>query len=67
MTTDLLTYLSFDGHCEAAFKYYEKILRGKILMMLRYADALFRRQAFRKPLKLPLVSCTPGYKSVIVF
>ena len=38
MTTDLVTYLSFDGQCEAAFKHYEKILRGKILMMARYAD-----------------------------
>jgi PhnB protein len=39
MVTDLVTYLSFDGHCEAAFKHYEKILGGKILMMMRYADA----------------------------
>ena len=39
MTTDLVTYLSFDGRCEAAFKHYEKILGGKILMMMRYADA----------------------------
>jgi PhnB protein len=39
MTTDLITYLSFDGHCEAAFKHYEKILSGKIVMMMRYADA----------------------------
>lgn len=39
MTTDLVTYLSFDGQCEAAFKYYEKILGGKIVMMMRYADA----------------------------
>ena len=33
-----VTYLSFDGHREAAFKHYEKILDGKILMMVRYAD-----------------------------
>ena len=39
MTTDLVTYLSFDGYREAAFKHYEKILDGKILMMVRYADA----------------------------
>jgi PhnB protein len=39
MTTDLVTYLSFDGQCEAAFKHYEKILGGKIQMMMRYADA----------------------------
>jgi PhnB protein len=39
MTTDLVTYLSFDGQCEAAFKHYEKILGGRIAMMMRYADA----------------------------
>ena len=39
MTTDLVTYLSFDGQCEAAFKHYEKILGGKMVMMARYADA----------------------------
>jgi len=38
MATDLVTYLSFDGQCEAAFKHYEKVLGGKILMMARYAD-----------------------------
>jgi PhnB protein len=39
MASDLVTYLSFDGNCEAAFKHYEKVLGGKILMMARYADA----------------------------
>jgi uncharacterized glyoxalase superfamily protein PhnB len=29
MTTDLVTYLSFDGHCEAAFKHYEKSSAAK--------------------------------------
>ncbi len=27
---ELNTYLHFDGHCEAAFKFYEKCLGGKI-------------------------------------
>jgi len=39
MTNDLVTYLSFDGQCEAAFRQYEKILGGKIVAMMRYADA----------------------------
>jgi PhnB protein len=39
MMTDLVTYLSFDGQCQAAFEHYEKILGGKIVMMVRYADA----------------------------
>ena len=39
MATDLVTYLSFDGQCEAAFKHYEKVLGGKILVMARYANA----------------------------
>jgi hypothetical protein len=36
MTTDPVTYLSFDGHCEAAFKLRKSNRR---LMMLRYGDA----------------------------
>jgi PhnB protein len=39
MSTDLVVYLGFDGTCEAAFKFYEKALRGKILMMVRIKDA----------------------------
>ena len=27
-------YLLFNGQCEAAFKFYEKCLSGKIVMML---------------------------------
>ena len=27
-------YLTFNGQCEAAFKFYEKCLSGKIVMML---------------------------------
>lgn len=36
---DMCTYLSFNGSCENAFKFYEKALGGKILMMMRYSDA----------------------------
>ena len=36
---DLVTYLAFDGRCEEAFKFYEKALGGKILMMMKIADA----------------------------
>jgi PhnB protein len=35
---DLNTYLVFDGQSEAAFKSYEKVLGGKILMMMRMGD-----------------------------
>jgi PhnB protein len=35
---DLNTYLVFDGTCEAAFKFDEKALGGKILAMMTYAD-----------------------------
>jgi PhnB protein len=35
---DLNTYLSFDGNCEAAFKFYEKTLGGKIVAMMTYAE-----------------------------
>jgi PhnB protein len=32
----LITYLTFNGQCEAAFRYYEKCLAGKITMMMEY-------------------------------
>ena len=31
--------MSFDGQCEAAFRFYEKCLDGKIHMMLTYGDS----------------------------
>jgi len=33
---DINPYLMFKGDCEAAFKFYEKVLGGKIEMMLRH-------------------------------
>jgi PhnB protein len=36
---DLVTYLSFEGRCEEAFKHYERVLGGTILAMFRYRDA----------------------------
>lgn len=32
-------YLTFNGQCEEAFKFYEKCLGGKIVMMLTYGDS----------------------------
>ena len=32
------TYLNFGGNCEEAFRFYEKNLGGKILMMMRYGE-----------------------------
>lgn len=32
----LYAHLIFDGHCEAAFKYYEEHLRGRISLMMTY-------------------------------
>jgi PhnB protein len=33
----LNAYLTFDGRCEAAFKFYEKCLGGEIVAMMRHA------------------------------
>ena len=33
----LNSYLTFDGKCEAAFKFYEQCLGGKILAMVAHA------------------------------
>lgn len=32
-------YLSYNGNCEAAFKYYEKVLGAKIEAMMTWAEA----------------------------
>ncbi len=32
-------YLGFQGKCEEAFKFYEKVLKGKVTMMMRYGDS----------------------------
>jgi uncharacterized glyoxalase superfamily protein PhnB/uncharacterized protein YndB with AHSA1/START domain len=44
---DLSPYLFFDGTCEAAFKHYEKVLRGKITAMMRYDDVPCGPPAFK--------------------
>lgn len=36
--TSSCTYLNFDGNCREAFECYEKLLGGKIEMMMRFAD-----------------------------
>jgi len=36
---ELVTYLTFNGTCEAAFRHYETVLGGKITMLMRGADA----------------------------
>jgi PhnB protein len=37
-------YLSFNGQCEAAFKFYEKCLHGKITLMLPHAGTPIETQ-----------------------
>jgi PhnB protein len=32
-------YLTFDGQCEAAFRFYEQALGGKVEAMMTYADS----------------------------
>lgn len=37
-------YLSFNGRCEAAFKFYEKVLGGKIEAMMTYGSSPMAEQ-----------------------
>ena len=37
-------YLSFNGQCEAAFKFYERCLDGKIVAMMTYAGSPMAEQ-----------------------
>jgi PhnB protein len=36
---ELNPYLNFNGRCEAAFKFYEKCLGGKIIMMMTHGQS----------------------------
>src|SRR5712664_3008892 len=38
-TMQLNTYLTFNGQCEAAFKFYEQCLGGKIVAMITHAGS----------------------------
>jgi PhnB protein len=37
-------YLSFDGRCEAAFRFYEKALGGKIVALVTYGETPMKDQ-----------------------
>jgi PhnB protein len=41
----LNSYLAFNGQCEAAFKFYEQCLKGKIVTMLTHGDLPIAKQA----------------------
>lgn len=37
-------YLTFDGQCEAAFRFYEQALGGRVVAMMTYADTPMAEQ-----------------------
>src|SRR2546426_2635492 len=45
MTLNPCINLSFDGQCEAAFKFYERCLNGKIAFMLRWGESPMAKDA----------------------
>ena len=45
MTIKLVNYLNFGGNCATAFKYYERVLNGKMLMMMTHGDMPVQDQA----------------------
>ncbi|MFJ2987787.1 VOC family protein [Collimonas sp. NPDC087041] len=40
----LIPYLNFDGQCEAAFKFYEQALGGKIVFMMTHGNSPMAEQ-----------------------
>jgi PhnB protein len=42
-------YLGFNGDCQEAFKYYERVLGGKIIAMITHADMPAEAQAQTPP------------------
>jgi PhnB protein len=49
-------YVTFSGNCDEAFKYYERVLGGKIVALVRFADMPPDAQA----------QTPPDYKSLIL-
>jgi PhnB protein len=45
MTLNPCISLSFDGQCEAAFRFYERCLNGKITFMLTWGDSPMAKEA----------------------
>jgi PhnB protein len=45
-------YLTFNGQCEAAFKFYERVLGGKIVAMIAHEGTAAAEHAIR--------SCMPA-------
>jgi PhnB protein len=41
---ELSAHLTFDGRCEAAFQFYERVLDAKIDFLLRYGDSPMAEQ-----------------------
>ncbi len=56
------SYLSFNGQCEAAFKFYEQLLGGKITFMQTWGDSPACNTCHRKH---KASSCTPHLISVV--
>lgn len=47
----ICAYLSFNGQCEEAFRFYEKCLGGKIVAMMRYQDTPMAEKSAPEMLK----------------
>ena len=45
---ELNTYITSGGQCEAAFRFYERVLGGKITMMLTHAETPAVQQVPKK-------------------
>src|SRR5262245_20457854 len=41
---ELCPYLNFDGNCAEAFRFYEKVLRGKILMLQTHRESEMKKE-----------------------
>lgn len=51
------SYLFFDGNCADAMRFYERVTRGKVIMMMKYSDA---------PQGADAPECAPGAQDRIM-
>jgi len=60
-------YLAFKGNCEQAMRFYEDVLGGKILMMMRFNEAPPGEFPITDEIKDLVMHCTLEFNGLTIF